>query len=225
MTRSQNSGWYSLRFEILERDEYTCRYCGRSAPSVPLEVDHVTAVVDGGTDDPANLVTCCWSCNRGKEGLRVRRMGRKRKGRGNRRGLGIQANCGECDQNADTIHLLPWVVTGQRWVGAGDPPESKPVTLNEFMSKTPEEFAQEERCWEFDEPKIVAACPGHDPGGYWLKIDDLNRDPAGWINHLREKRGPAHAVLLRWITSNIGHDANLASLYDDKPYAVKWSPR
>lgn len=30
-----------LRYEILRRDEFTCRYCGRRAPDVQLTIDHV----------------------------------------------------------------------------------------------------------------------------------------------------------------------------------------
>ena len=30
-----------LRYEILRRDNHTCRYCGASAPDVTLTVDHV----------------------------------------------------------------------------------------------------------------------------------------------------------------------------------------
>lgn len=55
-----------LRYEILRRDSYTCRYCGASAPDVPLRVDHVTPVALGGTDEPTNLATSCEDCNAGK---------------------------------------------------------------------------------------------------------------------------------------------------------------
>lgn len=55
-----------LRYEILRRDSYTCRYCGRSAPEVPLRVDHVTPVALGGGDEPTNLATSCRDCNSGK---------------------------------------------------------------------------------------------------------------------------------------------------------------
>lgn len=57
------------RFEVFKRDDFTCRYCGRRSPEVILEVDHVVPVCDGGDDDPLNLVTSCWSCNRGKAGV------------------------------------------------------------------------------------------------------------------------------------------------------------
>lgn len=55
-----------LRFEVLRRDNHTCRYCGATAPDVRLAVDHVIPVVLGGTDDPSNLVTACVECNGGK---------------------------------------------------------------------------------------------------------------------------------------------------------------
>ncbi|WP_075737496.1 HNH endonuclease [Streptomyces acidiscabies] len=55
-----------LRYEILRRDNHTCRYCGASAPDVPLRVDHVTPVALGGTDTPDNLVAACEPCNSGK---------------------------------------------------------------------------------------------------------------------------------------------------------------
>ena len=56
----------STRFEIFRDDNYTCRYCGRSAPAVVLEVEHVIPRSKGGTDRRDNLVTACFDCNRGK---------------------------------------------------------------------------------------------------------------------------------------------------------------
>ncbi|MFF0055622.1 HNH endonuclease [Streptomyces microflavus] len=55
-----------LRYEILRRDRFTCRYCGASAPDAPMRVDHVTPVALGGTDHPSNLVAACEPCNSGK---------------------------------------------------------------------------------------------------------------------------------------------------------------
>lgn len=54
------------RFEVLKRDGYVCRYCGRGAPSVVLHVDHVKPRSRGGRDTWANLVTACQDCNLGK---------------------------------------------------------------------------------------------------------------------------------------------------------------
>jgi len=55
-----------LRFEIFKRDGFRCVYCGNSPVETPLHVDHVLPVAEGGTNDPANLVTACQSCNGGK---------------------------------------------------------------------------------------------------------------------------------------------------------------
>lgn len=55
-----------LRYEILRRDNNTCRYCGGSAPDVVLTVDHVVPTALGGSDDPTNLVAACKDCNAGK---------------------------------------------------------------------------------------------------------------------------------------------------------------
>jgi hypothetical protein len=54
------------RYEVLRRDNHTCRYCGGSAPDVVLTVDHVTPTALGGNDDPSNLVAACRDCNAGK---------------------------------------------------------------------------------------------------------------------------------------------------------------
>lgn len=56
----------SVRFEVFKRDKFTCQYCGLSAPNVILEVDHITPVSKGGTNDVMNLITSCRDCNRGK---------------------------------------------------------------------------------------------------------------------------------------------------------------
>ena len=64
------NGYYRLRYQILERDEFTCQGCGQYAPNVMLEVDHIVPVAEGGTDVETNLRTYCWACNRGRSGLR-----------------------------------------------------------------------------------------------------------------------------------------------------------
>lgn len=54
------------RFEIFKRDKFTCQYCGRTAPDVILEVDHIKPISDDGTNDILNLITSCRDFNRGK---------------------------------------------------------------------------------------------------------------------------------------------------------------
>lgn len=66
MTATRRHLSRKLRFEIFKRDGFTCRYCGSKPPEVILEVDHAQPVAAGGEDDELNLVTSCFTCNRGK---------------------------------------------------------------------------------------------------------------------------------------------------------------
>lgn len=56
----------SLRFDIFNRDGFTCQYCGHKPPDVMLELDHIVPVAKGGDNDEMNLITSCADCNRGK---------------------------------------------------------------------------------------------------------------------------------------------------------------
>lgn len=56
----------TVRFEVFKRDSFTCQYCGRKAPDVVLEVDHINPVSKGGENSIINYVTSCFDCNRGK---------------------------------------------------------------------------------------------------------------------------------------------------------------
>lgn len=55
-----------LRFDVLHRDGFACRYCGASGPGVELHLDHVTPVAKGGKNEMDNLITACQPCNIGK---------------------------------------------------------------------------------------------------------------------------------------------------------------
>lgn len=59
----------NLRFEVLNRDNFTCRYCGQSAPKVELHVDHIIPVSKGGENSLNNLITACQDCNLGKSDM------------------------------------------------------------------------------------------------------------------------------------------------------------
>jgi len=59
----------SLRFKVLQRDQFRCRLCGRSPAtelSCKLHVDHVLAFSKGGKTILENLQTLCSTCNVGK---------------------------------------------------------------------------------------------------------------------------------------------------------------
>ena len=55
-----------IRFEVFRRDNFTCVYCGRSAPEVKLHVDHKIPWKIVKKHEMNNLVTACSNCNRGK---------------------------------------------------------------------------------------------------------------------------------------------------------------
>jgi 5-methylcytosine-specific restriction protein A len=63
-----------LRQTILVRDAYTCADCSRVVVGLAAHVDHILALKDGGTDDPANLATRCSSCH----GRKIRDEQRRR---------------------------------------------------------------------------------------------------------------------------------------------------
>ena len=63
---NMNGNWYALRWRVLQRDNFTCQYCGQSAPSVMLHVDHIVPRAAGGTDDMDNLLSACAACNIGR---------------------------------------------------------------------------------------------------------------------------------------------------------------
>lgn len=67
----------ALRWDVLNRDEWTCHYCGRELLTAweaaqqgrrcdQYEVDHIVPVAEGGENVLENLVAACLSCNRSK---------------------------------------------------------------------------------------------------------------------------------------------------------------
>lgn len=60
-----------VRFEVFKRDSFTCQYCGRKAPDVVLQIDHIEPVSKGGTHNIINLITSCKECNIGKSDKKI----------------------------------------------------------------------------------------------------------------------------------------------------------
>jgi len=55
-----------LRGEILHRDNYTCRNCGKSGKGfeeIKLHIDHIIPKTEGGKGIPSNLQVLCSKCN------------------------------------------------------------------------------------------------------------------------------------------------------------------
>jgi len=62
-----------LRFNLLLRDNFTCQYCGSSAPQVELQIDHFIPVSRGGKNSETNLLVSCQECNASKSDTLVER--------------------------------------------------------------------------------------------------------------------------------------------------------
>ncbi len=61
-----------LRFKVMQRDNFKCRFCGRSpatSTGLVLHVDHIDAYSKGGETIIENLQTLCQDCNLGKSNL------------------------------------------------------------------------------------------------------------------------------------------------------------
>lgn len=71
MPRKRKKLSNALRFEVFKRDSFTCQYCGRKAPEIVLELEHIEPVSKGGSDELLNLITSCWQCNSGKGDRRL----------------------------------------------------------------------------------------------------------------------------------------------------------
>jgi hypothetical protein len=55
----------STRQKVLEFFDHRCAYClsAQKYLMLTLEIDHIKPIAKGGTDDEANLCSCCRSCN------------------------------------------------------------------------------------------------------------------------------------------------------------------
>lgn len=63
MTRNRGwqKGWKRLRLQVLTRDQYRCKLCGRPGR---LEVDHIVPLAQGGhPTNPNNLQAICRFCH------------------------------------------------------------------------------------------------------------------------------------------------------------------
>ena len=56
----------SDRVTLLNRDNYKCVFCGRTAKQVELQIDHIVPFSKGGSNEIDNLQTLCVDCNLGK---------------------------------------------------------------------------------------------------------------------------------------------------------------
>lgn len=62
----RTKGWATIREQIIVRDGMECQMCHHLCIGIgkgEAHVDHIIAVVDGGTDEADNLRTLCQSCH------------------------------------------------------------------------------------------------------------------------------------------------------------------
>lgn len=60
---SRGASWERLRIKVLERDNWTCNYCGKHLEGADGTADHVIAKANGGEDRLDNLIAACRKCN------------------------------------------------------------------------------------------------------------------------------------------------------------------
>ena len=61
---------YEIRQYLLEKWHHACSYCG--AKAAPLQVEHIQAKANGGTDRVSNLTLSCDPCNKAKGTQEIR---------------------------------------------------------------------------------------------------------------------------------------------------------
>src|SRR5262245_52349581 len=70
--RLPSADWHIVRSIVMERDRYSCIYCGSDKQ---LEADHVVPLNRGGSNAFANLATACRPCNLSKGSKTVKDWG------------------------------------------------------------------------------------------------------------------------------------------------------
>lgn len=56
---SRGSDWNATRLFVLNRDNWTCVYCGKHLEGADATADHIIPKDAGGLDEPSNLVASC----------------------------------------------------------------------------------------------------------------------------------------------------------------------
>ena len=61
--KGPNYGFANTKEMVLNRDNYTCQYCGGKHKDSRLNVHHIQFRSSGGSDEPENLITLCSTCH------------------------------------------------------------------------------------------------------------------------------------------------------------------
>lgn len=62
--KGTNYGFENTKTMVLNRDNYTCRYCKGKHKDSKLEIHHIIFRSQGGSDEESNLITLCHTCHR-----------------------------------------------------------------------------------------------------------------------------------------------------------------
>ena len=57
----------SVRKYVLQRNNYQCQSCGKKNTETKLNIDHIVALANGGSNDISNLQVLCSKCNQKKK--------------------------------------------------------------------------------------------------------------------------------------------------------------
>ena len=62
--RGYDHAYRKARLQVLERDRWTCNYCGKNLQGADATVDHIVALANGGdATSLLNLTASCRTCN------------------------------------------------------------------------------------------------------------------------------------------------------------------
>ena len=57
----------SVKKYVLQRNNYQCQSCGKKNTETKLNIDHIVALANGGSNDISNLQVLCSKCNQNKK--------------------------------------------------------------------------------------------------------------------------------------------------------------
>jgi hypothetical protein len=60
-----------LRFEVFERDKFTCQDCGKKVPDVILKIIRIKPKLKGQADEILNFKTSCYECNQDSSNIQL----------------------------------------------------------------------------------------------------------------------------------------------------------
>lgn len=189
-----------VRYEILRRDNHTCRYCGAKAPDVTLQVDHVVPVALGGSSEPSNGVTACVDCNSGKTSTtpNAETVADVGSSEAHFRSMLRDVLNDQASELQGSRQYKTWF--DELWSDAGLDPRGKPKDYGQTLRYWKDQGVP----WELIEDAFQGACKWH------------NRQPAGTVTYDRLFRYFASIIWkqLKNAAEKVSAKAEAAADYD-----------